>query len=80
MPVQERETITMIAQQVRDYLSTHPRAADTLEGITGWWLPQQGASANQELVQQALDYLVARNEVVGVRSADGHVLYARGKS
>jgi len=79
MSVRERETITMIAQQVRDYLNTHPKAADTLEGITGWWLPQQGPSANPELVQQALDDLVARQEVVRLRSADGHVLYARGE-
>jgi hypothetical protein len=79
MPPQEAETISSIAGQVREYLSAHPKAADTLEGIAGWWLPQQGASANLELVQQALDYLVARNEVVRVQSADGHVLYARGK-
>jgi uncharacterized protein YcaQ len=79
MPAQQRETIATIAQQVRDYLSTHPRAADTLEGISGWWLPQQDGQASPELVQQALDYLVSRNEVVRVRSADGHVLYARGE-
>lgn len=79
MPAQERATIVMIAQQVRDYLSTHPRAADTLEGISGWWLPRQGSQANPELVQQALDYLVSRKEVVRVRSADGHILYARGE-
>lgn len=79
MPVREREMITTIAQQVRDYLSTHPRAADTLEGISGWWLPQQGSNANPELVQQALDYLVSRQEVVRFQSADGHVLYARGE-
>lgn len=79
MPAHERETIAIIAQQVRNYLSTHPRAADTLEGISGWWLPQQGSNANPELVQQALDYLVSRKEVVRVRAADGHVLYARGE-
>jgi hypothetical protein len=79
MPAEERETISSIANQLREYLSTHPKAADTLEGITGWWLPQQAASANPELVQQALDYLVDRQEVVRVRSADGHVLYARGQ-
>jgi hypothetical protein len=78
MPAPERETIATIAQQVRDYLNTHPKAADTLEGITGWWLPRQGARADPELVQQALDHLVARQEVVRLRSADGHVLYTRG--
>ncbi len=79
MQEEERETIGAIANQVRDYLSAHPNAADTLEGITGWWLPQQGADANPELVQRAIDDLVARQEVARIESADGHVLYTRAQ-
>ena len=30
-------------------------------------------------VQQAIDYLVARQEVARIPSADGHVLYTRGQ-
>jgi hypothetical protein len=79
MREEERETIGAIANQVRDYLSAHPNAADTLEGITGWWLPQQGANADPELVQRAIDDLVARQEVTRIQSADGHVLYTRAQ-
>jgi hypothetical protein len=77
MPEENREAINLIAQQVRDYLNAHPKASDTLEGSVGWWLPEEGASASAELVQAALDGLVAGHELVRFRSADGHVLYAR---
>lgn len=77
MPEGDREARNSIAQQVRDYLNAHPKAADTLEGIVGWWLPEEGMRASSGLVQEALDELVAEQELVRYRSADGHVLYAR---
>lgn len=77
MPEEDREALDLIARQVRDYLNAHPKASDTLEGIIGWWLPEAGMRASAGLVQQALDDLVAGQELVRFRSADGHVLYAR---
>jgi hypothetical protein len=80
MPQQEPARIRSIAQQIRAYLDAHPKATDTVEGIAGWWLPQPEAGADPEWVQQALDYLVARHEVISIRSADGQVFYTRGTS
>jgi len=76
MPEKERARIGSIADQIRAYLGAHPRATDTLEGITGWWLPQQETSVSPDLVQGALDYLEAQGEVVRTRSADGQMLYS----
>jgi hypothetical protein len=30
-----------VAAELLAYLSRHPNAADTLEGIMNWWLPRQ---------------------------------------
>lgn len=75
---EDQETIDSIANLIREYLRAHPKAADTLEGITDWWLPVRDRKASTELVQKALDSLVARDEIRRVRSPDGHVLYMRG--
>jgi len=80
MPQEEPERILSIAHQILTYLDAHPKATDTVDGIAGWWLPQPEGGADPEWVQQALDYLVARREVISIRSADGQVFYARGTS
>lgn len=67
-----------VANLIREYLRVHPLAADTVEGIAGWWLCAQETKASPERVQEALDILVARHEVRRVRSLDGHVLYMSG--
>lgn len=73
----ERGSVSKIAGQIREYLSAHPKAADTPEGIMGWWLNQDDVVVNPEAVQQALDVLVTEQALVRTPSADGHVLYAR---
>lgn len=77
MPPEEPETIDAIAQQITEYLMRNPLAADTVEGIANWWLGQR---ASEEHVQEALNLLVARQQVVCHRSADGHLLYGRAKA
>ncbi len=77
MSDEERESISRIANQIRAYLSAHPQAADTLAGITGWWLGHDGTGMHPAAVQEALNYLVAERELTRIPSADGSVLYAR---
>ena len=43
----ERETLEL-ARQISGYLDRHPNAADTLEGITRWWLKRDGGDANRD--------------------------------
>lgn len=61
MTKNEDDEIRCIAKEIKQYLGDHSNAADTLEGITVWWLFRQGFEAPK--VQQALDYLVDISEV-----------------
>lgn len=58
-----QEDIEHISEEIQRYLLNHPNAADTLEGIMGWWLPKQRYQETLEQVQQALNYLVARGRI-----------------
>lgn len=69
------EHIAALAAAIERYLSAYPNATDSIEGIAGWWLPQQQYHRTKEDVQAALDYLVAKGTVVRVKSANGQLLY-----
>lgn len=56
------------------YLKAHPNAADSVEGIMQWWLPQQNPVDRDDL-QQALDYLVEKRAMARTALLDGHMLY-----
>ena len=66
-----------LAAEVLAYLSSHPNAADTLEGITNWWLPRQRYERGRRRIQDTLDQLVARGLVVRHCLPDGTIIYAR---
>jgi len=34
----DSEEITALVIEITEYFETHPNAADSLEGITKWWL------------------------------------------
>jgi uncharacterized protein YigA (DUF484 family) len=46
-----------IAQDILNYLRSHPEASDTLEGITKWWLIRLRVSDTTEVVRRALERL-----------------------
>jgi hypothetical protein len=58
------------------YLRRNPRAKDTIEGITEWWLLEERIIRAQTAVQEALDQLVAQGYVLAERTFDGRVLYS----
>jgi hypothetical protein len=64
-----------IAQAIELYVSEHPRAADTVEGVRGWWIGACGDSL--EDVQQALDHLVASGRLTFTVLPDGAAIYSR---
>ena len=68
--------IMQVAQEIQQYLCDHPCAADTLEGITHWWLVQQKVEISQSLVQQALDKLVAFSIVKVKKNRGGDAIYS----
>ncbi|TQV82491.1 hypothetical protein FKG94_07050 [Exilibacterium tricleocarpae] len=57
-----------------DYLSLHPTASDTLEGIVRWWL--RGDDINVVSAQRALNHLTKKKKVVAYTRAGGEVRYA----
>lgn len=65
-----------IEDAVIRYLRNHPNAADTVDGIANWWLPQQRYETACAQIRQVLVHLVE----VGVVRIDnlpgGDELYA----
>jgi hypothetical protein len=58
------------------YLSAHPSAADTAEGIAEWWLGGLEGSVTKVAVEQALQRLIDEGVVASKRIANGTVIYA----
>lgn len=46
-----------VAELIRRYLTEHPRAADTAEGIQRWWLAPTYGEVSLRSVEQALTQL-----------------------
>ena len=65
---------------VLSYLQRHPQAADTLDGIVRWWLPQQRYSTAQARIEAALLRLVSQGLIRERRLPTGSALYARNES
>ncbi len=49
--------------EIVEYFRCHPAAADSLDGIVDWWLPQQRYETARAAIQQALDDLVRQGVV-----------------
>ncbi len=50
-----------IAREILAYLSDHPDAQDTLDGIVQWWLLERKIKQSQKLVKEVLSSLVKKN-------------------
>jgi len=46
-----------IVYQILAYLTEHPQAQDTLEGILEWWLPEEQSKSRTGQVKEALGVL-----------------------
>jgi hypothetical protein len=64
-----------IKASVLAYLYRHPDAADTLDGIVNWWLPQQRYESACQRVQSALNELVAAGQLRRDTLPGGAALY-----
>ena len=54
-----------LARDILQYLSRHPQAKDTPEGIASWWHQQHRIERAVREVFQALELLTARGLIVG---------------
>lgn len=71
--------VQQIAVQIESYLANHPHAADTLEGISKWWIPGKRIEASRFIVEQALDYLYAKSVIKFNYNPSGNKVYSRNK-
>ena len=74
----QSEEIELVVRQIEHYLVEHPDARDTLHGVRDWWLESLGRALRLEVVQAALDRLVA-GRAIESRSIPGGVVYGRVK-
>ena len=79
MPEFNDSDVQQIADQIECYLKNHPNAADTIEGITKWWLPEQGIEVSKLVVQQALNYLGFKSVVKCNTSLSDNKVYSSNK-
>lgn len=64
-----------VCMAIRAYLAAHPGAADSVEGIRQWWLPEALGHVSLLVLRAVLDRMVRRGELRCVRLADGKDLY-----
>jgi len=65
-----------VESAVLAYLDRHPFAADTLEGITNWWLPRQRYITAQHRIEAVLVRLVGEGVLQLRRLPTGTAMYA----
>lgn len=65
-----------VQNAINRYFQQHPLAADTVEGIAKWWLPQFGINLPLESVLKVLERMVAAGELSKSEKRDGSVIYA----
>jgi hypothetical protein len=67
-----------VITEILRYLIEHPDAKDTVEGIGRWWMPHRD-EWNRDLIQSALNELVARGWIVRRETTPSHVVYGLDK-
>ncbi len=64
-----------IAKHIILYLSRHPGAEDTLDGIAEKWLPGGGPVISRTMLREVISDLIAQGLVETSIKEQGHVLY-----
>ncbi len=75
VPPTPNPRLSPVARQLLAYLSAHPDAQDTLEGIAEWWLLEQRISQVITEVKKGLAELVAHRLVLEAKGRDDRVHY-----
>jgi len=65
-----------IAEAIRLYLTDHPNASDSADGVLRWWLGPQHFGDAVSQVEEALEQLVANGTMLKRTLPDGKVIYA----
>jgi hypothetical protein len=73
------ERIELVMRELAQYISEHPHAMDTVTGVRDFWVPAFCGAVGTDVVQAALDALVAADVLDTGRLPGGDVIYTRGK-
>jgi hypothetical protein len=76
VPIEKNE----IAREILSYLTDHPDAQDTLEGIVEWWLLESRIKFQREMVKEAIAELVRKELVVESEDANSRLHYRINES
>ncbi|VTU28859.1 hypothetical protein RA8CHR_03835 [Variovorax sp. RA8] len=68
-------SIEEVAQTILRYITAHPDACDSLEGICDWWLVRQRRDDARRDVAAALESLLASGRIEAWSCADGLTVY-----
>jgi hypothetical protein len=71
----EQDSTWEVALRILRYLHENSNAADTVEGILEWWLPEQSIYEERKVVERALDEMVKRNLILTIQSSDARRHY-----
>jgi len=66
---------TQIARELLAYLTDHPDAQDTLEGILQWWLLERKIKYEIEIVKETLTELRDKGLLLEHESKDSQIHY-----
>lgn len=66
---------SQIVSDILTYLTEHPDASDTMEGIVQWWLLEQKIKHQSVKVKEALAELVAKGLVLEYKGKDSRTHY-----
>ena len=63
------------APEILDYLSRHPDAQDTIDGIMHWWVLDACIRNWAPKIAETIEQLVQQGFLERKPSADGHIFY-----
>ena len=71
---------SQITREILYYLTAHPDAQDTLEGIAAWWLLEQKIKHTTTEVKKSLSGLVDKGFIVECKGKESHTYYRVNRS
>jgi Fe2+ or Zn2+ uptake regulation protein len=69
-----------ISRKILDYLRKNPDTADTLEGITEWWIESERVDYAVDEVAEILEVLLDKGLLIKTKYKNGSVVYKLAKN
>ena len=76
----QSDEVEKVAKEIESYLVSNPNAADSLNGITNWWIAKQRITENMDLVENAVERLVDSGVIRRNEDEPDNVIYSLNKN